>query len=213
MQKEKQSLIDYWISNNIVTDKRVIDAFKKVKREDFVLAAFRSDAYEDVPLPILKEQTISQPTTVVMMLEFLELKPGLKVLEIGAGSGYNAALIAEIVGEKGLVVTTEVIKELADFAEENLKKAKIKNVKVLHTDGSKGWPTNAPYDRIICTAAAPKIPDIYIRQLKEGGIIVIPIGPQYGQSMIKGKKVKGKLETDNLGSFMFVPLVGKFGQK
>ncbi len=213
MQKEKQLLIEYWIKNNIVSDKRVIDAFKKVKREDFVLAAFRSDAYEDVPLPILKEQTISQPTTVAMMLEFLELKPGLKVLEIGAGSGYNAALIAEIVGKEGFVITTEVIKELAEFAEENLKKAKIKNVKVLHTDGSKGWPTNAPYDRIICTAAAPKIPEVYIKQLKEGGIIVIPIGPQYGQSMIKGKKVKGKLETDNLGSFMFVPLVGKFGQK
>lgn len=212
MQKEKQSLIDYWISNNIVTGKRVIDAFKKVKREDFVLAAFRSDAYEDVPLPILKEQTISQPTTVAMMLEFLELKQGMKVLEIGAGSGYNAALIAEIVGKEGMVYTTEVIKELAEFAEENLKKAKIKNVQVINTDGSKGWPTNAPYDRIICTAAAPKIPDIYIKQLKEGGIIVIPIGPQYGQAMIKGKKIKGKLETNNLGSFMFVPLVGKFGQ-
>ncbi|MEM4263539.1 MAG: protein-L-isoaspartate O-methyltransferase [Candidatus Woesearchaeota archaeon] len=213
MQKEKQSLIDYWIKNNIVRDKRVISAFKKVKREDFILQAFRSDAYEDVPLPILKEQTISQPTTVVMMLEFLELKPGLKVLEIGAGSGYNAALIAEIVGKEGFVVTTEVIKELAEFAQENLKKAKIKNVKVIHTDGSKGWPTNAPYDRIICTAAAPKIPEVYVNQLKEGGIIVIPVGPQYGQSMIKGKKIKGKLETENLGSFMFVPLVGKFGQK
>ncbi len=213
MPDPKQSLIDYWIKNNIVTDKRVISAFKKIKRENFVLEAFRSDAYDDVPLPILKEQTISQPTTVAMMLEFLELRPGLKVLEIGAGSGYNAALIAEIVGKEGMVITTEVIKELAEFAEGNLKNAKIKNVKVIHADGSKGWPTNAPYDRIICTAAAPKIPEVYIKQLKEGGIIVIPVGPQYCQAMIKGKKVKGKLETKNLGSFMFVPLVGKFGQK
>lgn len=212
MPDPKQSLIDYWISNKIVTDKLLIDAFKKVKREDFVLEAFRSDAYDDVPLPILKEQTISQPTTVMMMLGFLELKPGMNVLEIGAGSGYNAALMAEIVGKEGKVFTTETIEELVQFAKKNLKKAKITNVKVIHTDGSKGWPAAAPYDRIICTAAAPKIPEVYINQLKEGGIIVIPVGPLYGQSMIKGKKIKGKLETENLGSFMFVPLVGKFGQ-
>lgn len=213
MLKQKQALIDYWISHKVVSDKRVIDAFKKVERKDFVLAAFRSDAYEDVPLPILKEQTISQPTTVVMMLEFLELKSGMNVLEIGTGSGYNAALMAEIVGPKGKVITTETIKDLVEFAKENLKQAKIKNVKVIHTDGSKGWPTNAPYDRIICTAAAPKIPEVYIKQLKEGGIIVIPVGPLYGQVMVKGVKKKGKLETIRLGDFAFVPLTGEFGQK
>ncbi len=212
MQNQKQALIDFWIKNKIVTNKRVIDAFKKVKREYFVLKEFRSDAYKDVPLPILKEQTISQPTTVVMMLDFIELKKGMKVLEIGTGSGYNAALMAEIVGPKGRIYTTETIEDLVDFAKKNLKKAKTTNVRVIHTDGSKGWPTAAPYDRIICTAAAPKIPEVYIEQLKEGGIIVIPVGPLYGQVMIKGKKVKNKLETERLGDFMFVPLKGKHGQ-
>ena len=121
-------------------------------------------------------------------------------------------LIAEIIGPKGKVFTTETIKDLVEFAKKNLKKAKINNVKVIHTDGSKGWPTAAPYDRIICTAAAPKIPEVYIEQLKEGGIIVIPVGPLYGQVMVKGIKKKGKLETQRLGDFMFVPLTGKFGQ-
>lgn len=212
MQKAKQALIDYWISHKIITNKLLIDAFKKVKRENFVLKEFKSDAYEDVPLPILKEQTISQPTTVMMMLDFLELKPGMKVLEIGTGSGYNAALMAEIAGPKGKVFTTETIEELVEFAKKNLKKAKINNVKVIHTDGSKGWPTAAPYDRIICTAAAPKIPEVYIAQLKEKGIMVIPVGPLYGQVMVKGIKKKDKLETQRLGDFMFVPLTGKFGQ-
>ncbi|MBW2973512.1 protein-L-isoaspartate O-methyltransferase [Candidatus Woesearchaeota archaeon] len=212
MKNQKQALLDYWIKNKIVTSKYIIDAFKKVKRENFVLKKFKSDAYEDVPLPILKEQTISQPTTVMMMLEFLELKPGMKVLEIGTGSGYNAALMAEIVGPKGKVITTETIEELVEFAKKNLKKSKITNVQVIHTDGSKGWPTAAPYDRIICTAAAPKIPEVYIKQLQEKGIIVIPVGPLYGQVMIRGKKIKGKLETERLGDFMFVPLTGKFGQ-
>ena len=210
---KKQALLDYWKKNKIISDKRVFEAFKKVKREDFVLKEFKSDAYEDVPLPILKEQTISQPTTVMMMLEFLELKPGMNVLEIGTGSGYNAALMAEVVGPKGRVYTTETIEDLVDFAKKNLKKAKITNVRVIHTDGSKGWPTGAPYDRIICTAAAPKIPEVYIKQLKEGGIIVIPVGPLYGQVMVKGKKVKNKLETERLGDFMFVPLKGKHGHQ
>ena len=206
----KQSLLRYWKNNKIVSDNRVIEAFKKVPREDFVLTEYKHMAYDDVALRILEGQTISQPTTVVMMLEALELKQGMKVLEIGAGSGYNAALMSEIVGQKGKIITTEIILKLASMAKNNLKD--YKNVKVLGIDASKGYAKEAPYDRIICTAAAPKIHDASVKQLKEGGIIVVPVGPAFGQIMIKGKKVKGELQTQELGEFAFVPLTGKGGQ-
>ncbi|MBN1644862.1 protein-L-isoaspartate(D-aspartate) O-methyltransferase [Candidatus Woesearchaeota archaeon] len=207
---KKQDLIDQWTKLKMITNKRVIDAFKKVKREDFVVKEYLKEAYEDVPLPILQLQTISQPTTVVIMLQALDVRPGMKVLEIGAGSGYNAALLSILVGKKGRVYTTEIIPELADFAKNNLKK--FKNVKVYQSDGSAGLPVHAKYDRIICTAAARTIPRPLIDQLKEGGIIVIPVGPKYGQKMVKGVKKKGKLETISLGDFMFVPLAGEFGK-
>jgi len=212
MQNQKQLLIDYWKKQGIVKNPAVFRAFKKVNREFFVLKEFRSDAYKDVPLPIQKEQTISQPTTVVMMLEALELGPGMKVLEIGAGSGYNAALMAEIVGPEGKVITIERISELVHFAKENLKQNNIKNVEVIFGDGSKGYLKEAPYDRIICTAAAPEIPEVLASQLKERGVIVIPVGPLSGQVLVRARMVKGELHPEKLGDFMFVPLKGKFGQ-
>ncbi|MBD3304206.1 protein-L-isoaspartate(D-aspartate) O-methyltransferase [Candidatus Woesearchaeota archaeon] len=212
MQNQKQLLIDYWRKEGIVRNPGIFSAFKKVKREFFVLKEFRSDAYKDVPLPIQKEQTISQPTAVVMMLEALELGPGMKVLEIGAGSGYNAALMAEIVGLKGKIITVERISELVHFAKENLKQCNIKNVEVIQGDGSKGYLKEAPYDRIICTAAAPEIPEVLASQLKERGVIVIPVGPLSGQVLVRARMVKGELHPEKLGDFMFVPLKGKFGQ-
>lgn len=211
MNKGKEWLADYWQSTRTVTDKKVIEAFLKVPREFFVLSGFEKEAYADVPLPIHAEQTISQPTTVAIMLEALELKEGMKVLEIGAGSGYNAALIATIVGKEGKVYTMEFVKELADFAQKNLKRAGINNAVVVHGDGSKGFERRAPYDRIIVTAAAPSIPEALAKQLKEGGIIVIPVGDAYMQHVVKARKVKGKLETQDLGEFIFVPLKGKYG--
>ena len=206
----KESLLEYWKKNKLIKDKHVLDAFKKVPREDFVLPKYKDIAYDDNPLPLFEGQTISQPTTVVTMLDALELKEGMKVLEVGAGSGYNAALMAEIVGSKGKVVTTEIILKLASFAEKNLQK--YENVKVLGIDASKGYEKEAPYDRIICTAAAPRVHDTLVKQLKEGGIIVIPVGPAFGQVMIKGRKVRGELQTEELGEFVFVPLTGKAGQ-
>jgi protein-L-isoaspartate(D-aspartate) O-methyltransferase len=197
----------------MISDRRVLDAFRRVKRELFVLPGFKKDAYLDEPLPILAGQTISQPTTVVLMLDAFEVKQGQKVLEIGAGSGYNAALLSVLVGRKGKVVTTEIVPELAEFAKNNLKKAKITNVRVIKSDGSIGYAGEAPYDRIICTAAAQKIPDALVSQLKEGGILLIPVGPMYAQRMIKAGKTRGKLETENLGEYVFVPLTGRFGIK
>lgn len=211
MLKRKQKLIEYWESTKLIKNKSVIAAFKKVKRELFVLEDYKSEAYEDYPLPILKGQTISQPTTVMIMLDALEVKQGMKVLEIGAGSGYNAAMLSALVGSKGKVFTTEIVPELVDFAKSNIKKAGIRNVTVIKSDGSQGYKQDAPYDRIICTAAAPKIPEVLVDQLKEKGVLLIPVGPHYGQHMIRATKVKGELLTEDLGEFMFVPLKGKFG--
>lgn len=209
--REKDWLIARWEREGI--SKSVLAAFRKIPRELFVLEMYQEDAYADIPLPILADQTISQPSTVMLMLDALDVKPGMRVLEVGAGSGYNAALLGVLVGNTGKVTSTEILPELVAFARKNLKKAGITNVTVVHHDGSKGYAKEAPYDRIICTAAAPRIPDVLVKQLKEGGIILIPVGPAYGQEMVKGKKFKGELLTEKLGGFIFVPLMGKHGMK
>ena len=207
----KQALIDYWISSEVIKDKRVIDAFKKIPREKFINKEHLDEAYGDYPLSIGEGQTISQPTTVAIMTQALELKEGDKVLEVGAGSGYQAAIIANIVGEKGRVISTEIIEELVKFAQENIKKLKLNNVRIVHCDGSKGYEKEAPYDKIIVTAACPSIPKPLINQLKENGIIIAPVGNLLEQVMVKARKKGDKLIEENLGYFMFVPLKGKHG--
>ena len=208
----RKALVDYWLKSGIVTNKRIIDAFLKVRRENFVLD--KNQAYDDNALPILCGQTISQPTTIVIMLEALELKKGDKVLEIGTGSGYNSSLIAEII-KPGIVYTTEIIKELRDYANKNLKKAGIKNVKVFNVDGSKGLERYKHYDKIIVTAACPKIPEQLIDQLKFDGILLAPVDNGYCQSMLKITKRRDKKgikkEIKNLGDFIFVKLRGEYG--
>lgn len=207
MDMTKESLIRHWQENNLIKNKKLIETFREIPREEFVLEEDIESAYLDVPLPILKEQTISQPTTVMMMLDILDLKKSDVVLEIGAGSGYNAALLSRLVKH---VYSIEYIKELADFAKKNLKKLNIKNVTIIHWDGSQGYREKAPYDKIILTAACPKIPQPVIEQLKENGIVVAPVGPRYGQKLVKGIKRNGKLSIQELGDFMFVPLRGKY---
>ncbi len=207
----KEHLIEYWTSSGIIKDKHIIEAFKKVPRELFVAKDRKVEAYGDYPLPIGEGQTISQPTTVMIMTQALELKEGDKVLEVGSGSGYQAAIIASIVGEKGKVISTEIVDELVESAKSNIKKLKLKNIEIINLDGSKGYDKEAPYDKIIITAACPKIPNPLIKQLKEGGIIVAPVGNMNEQVMIKVRKIKGKLVEENLGNFMFVPLKGKYG--
>jgi len=203
--KGKQELIRYWKANHIVKDEDVLKAFERIKRENFVKPDYRSEAYRDEPLPIGYDATISQPTTIVMMLNALELRKGNNVLEVGSGSGYAVALIAEIV-KPGKVVGTEIINELVEFSKKNLAKEKIKNAKIVHTDGSKGYGKEAPYDRIIVSAGSYKIPEELIKQLKNKGIMVIPVGPEYGQKMVKIRKKGNKIETEDLGEFVFVPL-------
>ena len=204
----KKALIRYWLKSGLVKDKKIIDAFKKIKREDFVLN--EKEAYLDIALPILKGQTISQPSTIVIMLEALELKKGDKVLEVGAGSGYNASLIAEII-KPGIVYTTEIIKELCDYTKKNLKKAGIKNVKMFNVDGSKGLDKYKHFDKIIITAACPRLPENLIKQLKVNGILVAPVDKGYCQEMLKVIKRRNKLDIKNLGDFVFVKLKGEFG--
>jgi len=209
-EQQKKELARKWSSH---IDKKIIDAFLKVPREDFVLEEWKWDAYDDNPLPIPADQTISQPTTVMNMLQHLDLKKGQKILEIGAGSGYNAALMKKIVGKEGKVISIEIIPELVNFAKDNLKKAKIENIKIVKADGSRGYPKEGPYDRIVCTAASPKIPEAWKKQLKDKGIILAPVGDKYGQTLLKVKRISKVFEFSELGDYLFVPLRGKQGFK
>lgn len=206
----KEALINYWQKSKLVTDERVITAFKKIPRENFLPEDLKKQSYDDNPLPIGYNQTVSQPTTIMIMLQSLELKKTDKVLEIGTGSGYNAALISYIL-KQGKLYTTEIIPELAESAKHNLEKLKINNIEVIKTDGSKGYKEAAPYDKIILTAACPKIPKVLIKQLKINGILVAPVGPLYNQEMLKVIKRANKLEIKSLGNFIFVPLQGEYG--
>ena len=208
---ENEKLIEYIKSLKYLKSKQIEDALRKIPRDLFVPKDIIHLAYRDTPLSIGRNQTISQPSTVVAMTEALDVKKGQKILEIGTGSGWQAAILSYLVGEKGFVYTVEVIKELAEFAEKNIKKFGIKNIKVLVKDGSLGLKEEAPFDRIIVTAAAPDVPKPYLDQLKVNGIIVIPVGNLYLQEMLIVKKLKNKVEKKSIGNFMFVPLVGRYG--
>ena len=208
---QKTELIKFWKENFGFQDVE-IDAFKDVNREDFIPENIRDSAYHDAPLPLLRGKTISQPTTVMIMTHALELESGEKVFEVGTGSGYQAAIIAKIIGSNGKVITTEVVPELVSFARQNLKKAGIKNVLIYEEDGSKGMPSEAPFDKIIITAACKEFPKQLLEQLKPEGIIVGPVGNQYEQEMVRGVKDKtGHLELEFLGQFLFTPMYGKYG--
>src|SRR3989344_4727832 len=212
MDKKLKGLISYWQKSGIIRDRKVLEAFREVRRELFVPSNLAEDAYSDVALPIGYGQTISQPSTVAAMTQALALKAGMRVLEIGTGSGYQAALLACIVGSRGRIFTTEIIPELVSLARKNLARAKIRNVHILQVDGSEGYPREAPFDRIIFTAATPKVPLHLLPQLKDGGILLAPVGSIFGQHMIRVRKLAGgKREEENLGEYIFVPLRGKWG--
>lgn len=213
LQEHKNFLMEAWKKYGMVKNQAILDAFNKVHRSLFVLPEYYDATYEDVPLPILAQQTISQPTTVVTMLEALDIHEGQKILEIGAGSGYNAALLGTLVGDRGEVITTEIIPELFRFATENLKRAHVRNAKIFNADGSQGYEKEAPYDRIIVTAGAPAIPEALIAQLKNNGILLIPTGDRYSQKLLRLRKADGKTFQEDLGEYRFVPLTGKFGVK
>lgn len=204
----KQALLNFWKESKLIKSKKLLEAFKEVPRENFILPEYYNQAYADIPLPILSGQTISQPTTIMIMTQALEVEQKQKILEIGTGSGYQAAILSELVGKKGKVITTEIIPELVEFAKKNLKN--YKNVQVIKAEHEElGYEREKPYDRIIATAACPEIPEKLIEQLKPRGILVAPVG-KFTQEMLVIKKEK-QLKIENLGSFVFVPLKGKYG--
>jgi protein-L-isoaspartate(D-aspartate) O-methyltransferase len=210
----RERLVKSLIEEGILKSEEVIKAMLTVPREEFVPAKYRELAYLDTPLSIGCGQTISAPHMVAIMTEALKVTRGNKVLEIGTGSGYQAAIIAEIVKPEGHVWTVEIIPELAKFAEENLRRTSYSSyVTVIVGDGSKGYQDAAPYDRIIVTAAAPKIPEPLINQLKDGGRMVIPVGDAYVQILKIVEKRGGSLRVEDSVPCVFVPLLGEYGFK
>ncbi len=205
-----KEVIERLIKEGYIKSDRVIKALLKVPREEFVPEHLKKYAYVDTPLEIGYGQTISAIHMVGLMCELLDLKPGMKVLEVGTGSGYHAAVVAEIVGKDGLVVSIERIPELAERAKKTLKKLGYDNVIVVVGDGTLGYPELAPYDRIYVTAAGPKIPKPLIEQLKNGGKLVMPIG-KYFQELIVAEKIGDEIKIKKYGPVSFVPLIGKEG--
>ncbi len=209
MDLTKQGLINTWQKRGLISDQTVLEAFRTIPREKFVPSGFESEAYCDAPLKIGCGQTISQPFTVLAMIELLNVAKTDKVLEIGAGSGYGAAILGQLASQ---VYAIEIVSELVKLAQGNLNQAKINNVEVIEWDGSRGYDRESPYDRIIVSAACSKIPRALIEQLGEGGIIVAPVGGSRSQVMTRGVKCKGSLQKSYFGNYVFVPLTGKFGQ-
>lgn len=199
------TMVETQLVSRGISDKAVLEAMRKVPRHLLVPEKIRDYAYDDRPLPIGEGQTISQPYIVAFMTEMIKVNPEMKVLEIGTGSGYQAAVLAEIVKE---VFTIEIFEGLGKRASRDLQNLGYENIQVRIGDGYKGWPEEAPFDAIIVTAAPEEIPQPLIDQLKEGGRMVIPVG-QVGriQQLILGEKKNGKFRTRNVSSVQFVPFL------
>ena len=188
----------------------VLDAMEKVPRELFIPEQQKPYAYQDTPLSIEMGQTISAPHMVAIMCNLLEIEEGMTILEVGTGSGYHAAVMAELTREKGHVYTIECYERLAQNAKEKLKRTVYTNITVITGDGSEGLKEHAPYDRISVAAAAPEIPQPLIDQLKRGGRMVIPIGTRHHQELYLVTK-NHKTRIERKGGVAFVPLTGKYG--
>jgi protein-L-isoaspartate(D-aspartate) O-methyltransferase len=189
-----------------IEDRRVLEVMSRIPRELFVPEGVRYQAYEDKPLPIGYEQTISQPYIIALMTEALEIKGTEKVLELGTGSGYQTAILAELARE---VVSVERVPELAESAREVLDKLGYKNIYIYLAGEELGRKQDAPYDAIIVTAGAPRVPDDLVNQLAEGGHMIIPVGTRYMQELCKVTKRSGRTTVQNLGGCRFVSLIGK----
>lgn len=208
LQAQRKRMIERQLIPRGIHDPLVLKAMEKVPREAFVPEDLRESAYGDNPLPIGEGQTISQPYIVALMTEALELKGSEKVLEIGTGSGYQAAVLAEIAKE---VYTVERIARLSEKAEQILGRLDYTNIHFKIFNGTLGWPEHAPYDGIMVTAGAPETPDPLINQLAEGGRMIIPVGDTLGQDLLKIRKANGRTLTEDLGPVRFVRLIGEHG--
>ncbi len=204
LERARQTLLKYL--DHEIADNRVVEAMKRVPREAFVSQEQHHVAYDDRPLSIGFGQTISQPFIVALMVQALELRGDEKVLELGTGSGYEAAILAELAQK---VVTVECIPELAESARQVLDKLGYSNIEVHVAGRTLGWSEGAPYDAIIVSAGAPTVPQVLLEQLTWNGRLVIPVGSRWQQELLRVTKLKKRNEIENLGGCYFVPLIGE----
>lgn len=204
----RREMVDAQLRARGIRDPRVLDAMLRVPRQEFVDAPYRSEAYDDHPLPIGEEQTISQPFIIAISLQALELDGTESVLEIGTGSGYQTALLSLLARE---VYSVERHPTLAENAAITLTRLGLGNVTIEVGDGSRGWPEHAPYGAILVAAAAPKLPESLVQQLAEGGRMVIPVGPPHSQVLQRVRKNQGKALIEPMEGCRFVPLIGAEG--
>jgi len=204
-QSQREQMVRTQLADRGIQDVRVLEAMRLVPRHEFVLEEFRERAYEDYPLPIGEGQTISQPYIVAAMLEHLALRPTDRMLEVGTGSGYVTALVSLLCAE---VFSVERYPSLADSARALLLRLGYTNVSIRAGDGTLGWAERAPFDAILVSAATAEVPPLLFDQLKEGGRMIAPIGPAWGQELQLISKVGGQLEVVVLEGCRFVPLVG-----
>ncbi|MFH1552126.1 MAG: protein-L-isoaspartate(D-aspartate) O-methyltransferase [Candidatus Omnitrophota bacterium] len=209
-EKQRKRMVDEQLIPRGISDPKVLKAFMSVQRHRFVPAPLDIASYEDRPLPIGEEQTISQPYMVAIMTESLRLKGGEKVLEVGTGSGYQAAILAQICGR---VCTIEREERLFQRAKTLLLEEGYKNIEFACGDGTKGWEDAAPFEGIVVTAAAPFVPEALKKQLAEGGRLVIPVGTMYSQMLMAIEKKGNDFITENICGCVFVPLLGEYGWK
>ena len=211
-QSEREAMVERQLKRRGITEPHILDAFGAVPREEFIGAGYAHLAYGDHPLPIEAEQTISQPYIVALMIEAARIRAGDRVLEVGAGSGYAAAVISRIAER---VVGIERQHELVEVARERLQRLGYDNVEIVEGDGSKGWPDEAPYNAILAAASGSHVPQPLIGQLAPGGRLVMPLGdPGWVQELVKVTKGPAdKLVRENLGGVRFVPLIGEEGFK
>jgi len=213
MALDREKAVNYLIERELkpegITDKRVLEAIRKVERENFIPASLRDRAYGNYPLPIGEGQTISQPFIVALMTQALEIKSSDKILEIGTGSGYQAAILAEL---GSIVYTVERVSTLSDKARTNLYSQGYNNVMLSIGDGTQGLSEFSPYEKIIVTAAAPRVPKPLLSQLKNGGKMIIPVGEKFIHDLkLIEKALNGRIYESSLGGCRFVPLIGKDG--
>ncbi len=204
----REAMVKFQLALRGVNDARLLEAMRKVPREQFVPEQIRDRSYEDRPLPIGFDQTISQPFTVGLMTQKLQLQPTDRVLEIGTGSGYQAAVLAELAAE---VYTIEIVEPLGRIAASTLQRLGYKNVHVAIGDGYRGWPEHAPFDAIIVTCAPQRVPGRLVAQTKEGGRIIIPVGAAGEQKIYLLEKKGGQLKQRLVMPVRFVPMTGEVG--
>jgi protein-L-isoaspartate(D-aspartate) O-methyltransferase len=211
-QSQLDDLIIFLKNMKFLIDNNIESAFRNIPRHEFIPSSELDRAYYNEPLPIMKNQTISQPGVVSRMSEWLDVKDGQNILEIGSGSGWQTAILSYLVGT-GTVYSIEIHPELEKFARKNLEKFCLDNVNVILGDGSLGYPEAAPYDRIIITAACTEIPLPLLDQLSNDGLIIAPVGDASQSLVLLKKTSKGIIEVKNESNYVFVPLLGKFGKK